>query len=66
MFHIGRDLEGKEIGWAQVLDYIGVGWTPESLEEDLEKQRQKEEKKARLLTKKMMAEAQTKLEGVLP
>lgn len=66
MFHIGRDLEGKEIGWAQVLDYIGVGWTPESLEEDLERQRQKEEKKARLLTKKMMAEAQTKLEGVLP
>ena len=66
MFHIGRDLEGKEIGWAQVLDYIGVGWTPESLEADLARQRQKGEKKARLLAEKMMAEAQTKLEGVLP
>lgn len=27
------------MGWGQVLDYIGVGWTPESLEENLAKQR---------------------------
>lgn len=26
MFHIGRDIHGNEIGWAHVLDYIGVGW----------------------------------------
>lgn len=26
MFHIGRDIYGREIGWGHVLDYIGVGW----------------------------------------
>ena len=23
-------------GWGKVLDYIGVGWTPETLEEQME------------------------------
>lgn len=26
MYHIGRDINGNEIGWGHVLDYIGVGW----------------------------------------
>lgn len=26
MYHIGKDINGNEIGWGHVLDYIGVGW----------------------------------------
>lgn len=26
MYHIGVDINGNEIGWGHVLDYIGVGW----------------------------------------
>lgn len=26
MYHIGQDVNGREIGWGHVLDYIGVGW----------------------------------------
>lgn len=29
MYHIGRDINGKEIGWGHVLDYIGVEWRDE-------------------------------------
>lgn len=32
---------GERYGWGRVLDYCGVGWTPESLETDIEKQRRK-------------------------
>ncbi len=26
MYHIGQDVNGREIGWGHVLDYIDVGW----------------------------------------
>ena len=26
-----QDAEGKEYGWAKVLDYIGVGWDPTTI-----------------------------------
>ena len=31
MFHLCKDAEGKEYGWAKVLDYIGVGWDPTTI-----------------------------------
>ncbi len=30
MFRCCKDEEGNAFGWARVLDYIGVGWTPET------------------------------------
>lgn len=32
MYHIGRDIHGREIGWGHVLDYIGVGWRDDPFE----------------------------------
>lgn len=26
MFHMCKDAEGNDYGWAKVLEYIGVGW----------------------------------------
>lgn len=34
MFHLCKDSDGNDYGWARVLDYIGVGWRPEDLEGD--------------------------------
>lgn len=31
MFHLCKDAEGHEYGWAKVLDYIGVGWDPTTI-----------------------------------
>ena len=31
MFHLCKDSEGNEYGWAKVLDYIGVGWDPTTI-----------------------------------
>jgi len=31
MLHCVTDETGKSYGWGKVLDYIGIGWTPESL-----------------------------------
>lgn len=31
MFHMCRDSAGNDYGWAKVLDYIGVGWDPETV-----------------------------------
>ena len=28
MFHMCKDKDGNDYGWAKVLDYIGVGWDP--------------------------------------
>lgn len=33
MFHLCKDEDGNDYGWAKVLDYIGVGWKPEELYE---------------------------------
>lgn len=30
MFRLCKDESGNYFGWAHVLDYIGVGWTPET------------------------------------
>ena len=30
MFRCCKDEEGNAFGWARVLDYIGVDWTPET------------------------------------
>lgn len=35
MFHLCKDSEGNEYGWAKVLDYIGVGWRPEDIETEI-------------------------------
>ncbi len=26
MFHMCKDADGNDYGWAKVLDYIGIGW----------------------------------------
>ena len=31
MFHMCKDKEGNDYGWAKVLDYIGVGWEPSTI-----------------------------------
>lgn len=31
MFHMCRDKDGNDYGWAKVLDYIGVGWDPSTI-----------------------------------
>ena len=31
MFHICKDKDGNDYGWAKVLDYIGVGWDPTTI-----------------------------------
>ena len=31
MFHLCKDSDGNEYGWAKVLDYIGVGWDPTTI-----------------------------------
>ena len=34
MYHIGQDINGNEIGWGHVLDYIGVEWrNPEAYQD---------------------------------
>ena len=38
MFHLCKDEEGNDYGWARVLDYIGVGWRPEDQNEQIEGQ----------------------------
>ena len=35
MFHLCKDENGNDYGWAKVLDYIGVGWRPEDLETEI-------------------------------
>ena len=35
MFHLCKDENGNDYGWAKVLDYIGVGWRPEEIEEGI-------------------------------
>ena len=34
MFHMCRDTDGNDYGWAKVLDYIGVGWEPSTIGEN--------------------------------
>ena len=31
MFHMCKDKDGNDYGWAKVLDYIGVGWDPATI-----------------------------------
>ena len=31
MFHMCKDKDGNNYGWAKVLDYIGVGWDPTTI-----------------------------------
>lgn len=31
MFHMCKDKYGNDYGWAKVLDYIGVGWDPDTI-----------------------------------
>lgn len=31
MFHMCKDANGNDYGWAKVLDYIGVGWDPSTI-----------------------------------
>lgn len=31
MFHLCKDENGNDFGWAKVLDYIGVGWHPDTI-----------------------------------
>lgn len=31
MFHMCKDKDGNDYGWAKVLDYIGVGWDPSTV-----------------------------------
>ncbi len=31
MFHMRKDADGNDYGWAKVLDYIGVGWDPTTI-----------------------------------
>lgn len=31
MFHMCKDKDGNDYGWAKVLDYIGVGWDPDTI-----------------------------------
>ena len=31
MFHMCKDKDGNDYGWAKVLDYIGVGWEPTTI-----------------------------------
>ena len=31
MFHLCKDKDGNDYGWAKVLDYIGVGWDPSTV-----------------------------------
>lgn len=35
MKHCYTNSEGEKFGWGRVLDYIGVRWTPETLEQDV-------------------------------
>lgn len=35
MYHIGVDINGNEIGWGHVLDYIGVGWQDDPFEQEV-------------------------------
>ena len=35
MFHLCKDENGNDYGWAKVLDYIGVGWRPGDLETEI-------------------------------
>ena len=35
MFHLCKDENGNDYGWAKVLDYIGVRWRPEDLETEI-------------------------------
>ncbi len=34
MFHMCKDADGNDYGWAKVLDYIGVGWEPSTIGEN--------------------------------
>ena len=34
MFHLCKDADGNDYGWAKVLDYIGVGWDPSTIGDD--------------------------------
>lgn len=31
MFHMCKDEDGNDYGWAKVLEYIGVGWDPATI-----------------------------------
>ena len=31
MFHMCKDADGNDYGWAKVLEYIGVGWDPTTI-----------------------------------
>ena len=31
MFHMCKDADGNDYGWAKVLDYIGIGWDPDTI-----------------------------------
>lgn len=33
-----KDAQGNDYGWAKVLDYIGVGWNPETIGDNIEGQ----------------------------
>jgi hypothetical protein len=45
MNRCSTDESGQKYGWGRVLDYIGVGWTPESLAADVEKQERRKLKR---------------------
>ena len=34
MFHMCKDKDGNDYGWAKVLEYIGVGWDPTTIGEN--------------------------------
>ena len=56
------DPETKErFGWGKVLDYIGVRWTPETLEEDIARQEKKAREKREAKERREARQAQTKL-----
>lgn len=38
MFHLCKDENGNDFGWAKVLDYIGVGWDPETIGDNIKGQ----------------------------
>ena len=35
MFHLCKDENGNDFGWAKVLDYIGVGWDPTTIGDNI-------------------------------
>ena len=38
MFHMCKDKDGNDYGWAKVLDYIGVGWNPSTIGDNCKEQ----------------------------